>query len=155
MVKKRIYFWDFKPTEYRFEFYLILQDKRLKEMYDDGIVYIVLHSKNTGWFSKKTHTIELKKSEKEGLTRLEDLGMVNEFTRPQDCLIKATKNENFNSSIVFPCNVLIAHDFKKGMPLPKLSFVSSAAAEQFLTGLNEATEQFLNEHHELWGKINF
>lgn len=81
MAKKRIYFWDFQQTENRFEFYLRLQDKRLKEMYEDE-VYILLHSKKTGWFSKPKHTIELKKSKKEGLTRLEDLGMANEFTRP-------------------------------------------------------------------------
>lgn len=155
MAKKRIYFWDFQQTENRFEFYLRLQDKRLKEMYEDGIVYILLHSKKTGWFSKPSHTIELKKSKKEGLTRLEDLGMVNEFTRPLDCLIKPAKEEKYNLAVNFPCNVIIAHKFNKDMPLPKISFVSLVAAEQFLRMLNETTEQFLSKHHELWGEINF
>ncbi|MBQ0139773.1 MAG: hypothetical protein KBT36_10780 [Kurthia sp.] len=156
MAKKSVYFWDFQQTENRYEFYLKLQDKRLKKMYEDGIIYILLHSKKTGWLLRKPiHTFELKKSKKEGLTRLGYLGMANEFTRPQDCLFKPAREEKFNSAINFPCNALIAHKFNKGMPLPKLGFTSVVAAEQFLKALNEATEMFLSEHHELWEEINF
>lgn len=41
------------------------------------------------------------------------------------------------------------------MPLPKFGFASLAASELFLKMLNEATELYLSEHHDIWETINY
>ena len=155
MNKKRVYFWDLVQAKNRKEYYLKLQDKRLLDMYKDRLVLILIHCKKPkGWFNKTIHTIELAGSIQEGLDRLDLLGLNNEFIQSQDCVIKPAKGERFNQAISVPTIALITHKFTGDTPLPKLIFRMNDDAQQFLLQLNDATEQFLEAHSDLWQIIN-
>ena len=101
-------------------------------------------------------TLELRKSKKDGLARLIELGVNNEgATDIEDFIIKPAKSERYNPALIYPRNALILHRFKEGQPLPKLAFDSIRGAERFLNALNEATGCFITENKSLWENINY
>lgn len=153
---RRVYFWDFQETSNRCEFYLILHDKRLRDMYKDGIIVLLIHSTvPRGLFKKSVRTIELQKSRKEGIARLMELNATIEADSDvEQFIVKPAPNERFNLALYPTSNSLILHRFKKEQPLPKFAFDKSIDAERFLYELNEATVQFINKNSAMWYELN-